>query len=514
MLNINGINYVRQTDLEAANKEIRILKTILGQGFVADNSIPAEVIDHYDALLPPGVHAEHKPDPGTGASHLRWMLRELRKGYMTTDKAHRWLGFVQGCLICRGVTSVEAERNFTRPFFGKQTRAEDTKAEPCGECHIQPNETCDICGVTGAADVCPVCNREKAHNAADAAAGKCPKDWAPRDPLAEKDCSDHAFKELHNLFDVADLRWPPIKKAIWMAVTEFVINKGGYVNAYNLTTSIYEAVNEVTSVQQAKIDHKASNRTINLTLDAAALAAYRVCAETRHVKLGDAVLEAIDLLKPDDAAAASLPTEKQIIDSLAALLQKALPLADASFCRLKATEALELVSQYVVPGHLYELAKANLAKAEARADELYDEARNWKLKAEGAAPTPDLVRRFNTFVEYFDKVTTKPTPVELYYPVKKEGEGTGWNYVATGFGPSDIKAAAEALAGSITTADKPADNGFELYGWVVPRKKRWKGVAREPVLLDAVRHNEDLAVDQASIHGEGYFPVYRPVPKW
>jgi hypothetical protein len=32
-------------------------------------------------------------------------------------KLNRWLGYIQGCLIERGYTTVEDERNFTRPLF-------------------------------------------------------------------------------------------------------------------------------------------------------------------------------------------------------------------------------------------------------------------------------------------------------------------------------------------------------------------------------------------------------------
>lgn len=32
-------------------------------------------------------------------------------------KLNRWLGYIQGCLIERGYTSVEAERDWTRPLF-------------------------------------------------------------------------------------------------------------------------------------------------------------------------------------------------------------------------------------------------------------------------------------------------------------------------------------------------------------------------------------------------------------
>lgn len=57
----------------------------------------------------------------------------------------------------------------------------------------------------------------------------------------------------------------------------------------------------------------------------------------------------------------------------------------------------------------------------------------------------DLVTRLKEYVAYFDAVETKPTPHELYYAIKNDGEGTGWSYRATGFGPADIREAASAL---------------------------------------------------------------------
>lgn len=32
-------------------------------------------------------------------------------------KLNRWLGYIQGCLIERGYTTVQCERDFTRPLF-------------------------------------------------------------------------------------------------------------------------------------------------------------------------------------------------------------------------------------------------------------------------------------------------------------------------------------------------------------------------------------------------------------
>lgn len=36
---------------------------------------------------------------------------------MPLCKLNRWLGFIQGTLIAMGITSVEAERDWTRPLF-------------------------------------------------------------------------------------------------------------------------------------------------------------------------------------------------------------------------------------------------------------------------------------------------------------------------------------------------------------------------------------------------------------
>lgn len=48
--------------------------------------------------------------------HLNWMLNELY-GPMAVDKANRWLGFIQGALIAKGVTTVSIEREVTRPIL-------------------------------------------------------------------------------------------------------------------------------------------------------------------------------------------------------------------------------------------------------------------------------------------------------------------------------------------------------------------------------------------------------------
>lgn len=83
---------------------------------------------HYrDILKEKGVEAKDhtKINNGdtTSLEHLLWMcehcipqIRDDGMGF-AVGKYSRWLGYVQGCLICKGVTTVEAERNRTRPWF-------------------------------------------------------------------------------------------------------------------------------------------------------------------------------------------------------------------------------------------------------------------------------------------------------------------------------------------------------------------------------------------------------------
>lgn len=80
--------------------------------------IPSEILLRYEAMIgDQGIlWAECIPDPGTDLAHLRWMLSELWE-MRDTPKAMRWLGFVQGVLIMRGLTTVQTERDFTRPYF-------------------------------------------------------------------------------------------------------------------------------------------------------------------------------------------------------------------------------------------------------------------------------------------------------------------------------------------------------------------------------------------------------------
>jgi hypothetical protein len=87
---------------------------------VDDPALPAEITARYWNMVPPDVDMACMPDPGTHLCHIRWMIQQLR-GPMETGKAMRWLGFIQGILIERGLTTVTAERDFTRSYFSTAT---------------------------------------------------------------------------------------------------------------------------------------------------------------------------------------------------------------------------------------------------------------------------------------------------------------------------------------------------------------------------------------------------------
>lgn len=74
----------------------------------------------------PRNHTEFPDGDPTHPEHLLWMcehciplIRDDGQG-MSVDKYSRWLGFVQGCLIMQGWTTVQDERNRTRPWFNKK----------------------------------------------------------------------------------------------------------------------------------------------------------------------------------------------------------------------------------------------------------------------------------------------------------------------------------------------------------------------------------------------------------
>jgi len=63
-------------------------------------------------------------------NHMIWMVDQIQKGKITGEKAHRWIGFVQGVLVSRGVTSVDQEANRVRGILGKEWLKSLDKEEP------------------------------------------------------------------------------------------------------------------------------------------------------------------------------------------------------------------------------------------------------------------------------------------------------------------------------------------------------------------------------------------------
>lgn len=89
-----------------------------------DKTIPCELLDKYKkdciSLLPLNsvLSIEQKPGDETNPIHLIWMLQQIKDNTeMSQTKRHRWLGYIQGVLVMKGVFSVEEEREYTRPIF-------------------------------------------------------------------------------------------------------------------------------------------------------------------------------------------------------------------------------------------------------------------------------------------------------------------------------------------------------------------------------------------------------------
>lgn len=81
------------------------------------NEFPVDGMDraYYSALWHLGWrYARMAPDD------LLSFVREFQSGVenrLPLLKLNRWLGYIQGVLCERGITTVETERDFTRPFF-------------------------------------------------------------------------------------------------------------------------------------------------------------------------------------------------------------------------------------------------------------------------------------------------------------------------------------------------------------------------------------------------------------
>lgn len=54
---------------------------------------------------------EEKSNDGQGLPHLKYMLREMSYGQMSSTKACRWLGYVQAALVLYGITTLDDEKH-------------------------------------------------------------------------------------------------------------------------------------------------------------------------------------------------------------------------------------------------------------------------------------------------------------------------------------------------------------------------------------------------------------------
>lgn len=55
-------------------------------------------------------------------AHCHWMVDRMlssETSHYSLDKRSRWLGFIQGVVIMCNLTTIEKERNITRPWFNK-----------------------------------------------------------------------------------------------------------------------------------------------------------------------------------------------------------------------------------------------------------------------------------------------------------------------------------------------------------------------------------------------------------
>lgn len=77
-----------------------------------------------DMISLKGVKAKNHTDledgDTTSLEHLLWMcehcIQRIPQG-MSVDKYSRWMGYIQGVLVCKKLTTVENERNTTRPWL-------------------------------------------------------------------------------------------------------------------------------------------------------------------------------------------------------------------------------------------------------------------------------------------------------------------------------------------------------------------------------------------------------------
>lgn len=104
----------------------------------------AEVFERYrniiDAQQASGAEDPLAEDRYLSLKNLSWMCAQgaAESDRLPLDKISRWLGCVQGCLGMRGLISIEAERDITRPLFHAAYAAEGIEIPGRRERAIEP----------------------------------------------------------------------------------------------------------------------------------------------------------------------------------------------------------------------------------------------------------------------------------------------------------------------------------------------------------------------------------------
>lgn len=76
--------------------------------------------ERYSTMLHTFGYPKNDDDKHFKDAQLHEFIYETMEGVakrLPLMKLNRWLGYIQGCMIERGYTTVEAERDWTRPLF-------------------------------------------------------------------------------------------------------------------------------------------------------------------------------------------------------------------------------------------------------------------------------------------------------------------------------------------------------------------------------------------------------------
>ncbi len=107
--------YDKELNSKSVNDVFDVFKEELSRKEPIHGNFYNDIRQRYFSILDvePDCSSSHQ----TRDEHLAWMLTKLSDDDMSDTKKHRWLGYIQGCMVMKGYLSVEYERNATRPIF-------------------------------------------------------------------------------------------------------------------------------------------------------------------------------------------------------------------------------------------------------------------------------------------------------------------------------------------------------------------------------------------------------------